>query len=186
MTLLESIIANLNTTFHVNVVTSHFLITLGLSFSIWIGITIVGFVILQMEGTSKKKCLSSSKNIQASGNGGSDDDDDRNKRRLQEVVSNEIHTTLVGLIRNLIKEVIGRPENTHLREGILNPNSNRWNWAVKTALEELVGDDPASRSWQTIAHLLRMGLEISTQAGRSPFLLRVLLFLTLEYHKRQC
>ncbi|XP_044472745.1 ATP synthase subunit a 2-like [Mangifera indica] len=167
-------------------VTSHFLITLGLSFSIWIGITIVGFVILQMEGTSKKKCLSSSKNIQASGNGGSDDDDDRNKRRLQEVVSNEIHTTLVGLIRNLIKEVIGRPENTHLREGILNPNSNRWNWAVKTALEELVGDDPASRSWQTIAHLLRMGLEISTQAGRSPFLLRVLLFLTLEYHKRQC
>ena len=71
-------------------VTSHFLITLGLSFSIFIGITIVGFqiflflILLKMEGAGssqgRKKRLESASSADFSGSSSGDDDPDEKKK----------------------------------------------------------------------------------------------------------
>lgn len=105
------------------------------------------------------------------GGSGSDDDNDPTKRRWKAVSKSCIDTS-ISLIRELILNLVVDTTNESLRAGLANPSTQKWNSAIRTALEERFGH--SRYNWRRIAHFLIVSSELTMEGEQSPFFLKVI------------
>jgi hypothetical protein len=88
--------------------------------------------------SGKRKRLGGTSSLIGFGGEGSGDDDDPHKRRFKAVSKTCIESS-IGLIREIIFNILAETTNQSLRSGLNNPHTKRWNRSITQALEERFG-----------------------------------------------